>query len=462
MTVQETSFLKRAVVTAALSNDLSASFIQDTLKKENIENVEDDRFLQVASSSKSRFGASGKSQNQVHLLNFHSSGSYAAYTRADGSLTVWFLGSKGDFHTNETRKKLVPNAAGSDRVVTAISWNPNEPAQFATCSNNNEICFWDADDDVSRIKKLLVGHAKVKVNRVLFSTGGKWILCVARTEFLYILDSLKDYKQVCSYKLPKELDSGDGITSICWSNSNDYFFTGWRSGKIVLFQIDALGQVSLRLNTNGHRNSVTSLKFDPLGRYLISGSSDGTFTIWDASNMVCKRSFNDIGASVVSIDVDHLGKIIAVCSGDDKLRFYDMNTGHLIELVNVNGLKSDIVFKFFPNKSWYIVSTGNDVLTVHQSKAPDELNYWQVARDSEYNAMHSRPERPNHATEFKSSSSRGAARARPGAPHTQGAIGKNKPRESLARPSRFNRDEYRDSEREAGRSRPFRSGRFTR
>jgi target of rapamycin complex subunit LST8 len=54
------------------------------------------------------------------------------------------------------------------------------------------------------------------------------------------------------------------------------------------------------LALEGHTGNVTSLGFQKDGRYLYTGSEDGTLKIWDLSNPYCSRSFN-VGAPVNSV-----------------------------------------------------------------------------------------------------------------------------------------------------------------
>ena len=54
------------------------------------------------------------------------------------------------------------------------------------------------------------------------------------------------------------------------------------------------------LTLEGHTGNVTSLGFQKDGRYLYTGSEDGTLKVWDLSNPYCSRSYN-VGAPVNSV-----------------------------------------------------------------------------------------------------------------------------------------------------------------
>jgi G protein beta subunit-like protein len=54
------------------------------------------------------------------------------------------------------------------------------------------------------------------------------------------------------------------------------------------------------LTLEGHTGNVTSIGLQKDGRYLYSGSEDGTLKVWDLSNPYCSRSYN-VGAPVTSV-----------------------------------------------------------------------------------------------------------------------------------------------------------------
>jgi G protein beta subunit-like protein len=82
---------------------------------------------------------------------------------------------------------------------------------------------------------------------------------------------------------------GSGANSASRSNSSSATSGGGSS---------ALDPTVLTLE--GHTGNVTSLGFQKDGRYLYTGSEDGTLKVWDLSNPYCSRSFN-VGAPVNSV-----------------------------------------------------------------------------------------------------------------------------------------------------------------
>lgn len=76
----------------------------------------------------------------------------------------------------------------------------------------------------------------------------------------------------------------------------------------------------------GHSSEVHACAFSPDGAYIVSGSADGTVTLWDARTGRCMRTFGHCGgvnACAFSSD----GATILSGSGDGTLKLWDVQTG---------------------------------------------------------------------------------------------------------------------------------------
>jgi G protein beta subunit-like protein len=65
---------------------------------------------------------------------------------------------------------------------------------------------------------------------------------------------------------------------------------------IRLFEINNSSNQNPILTLEGHTGNVTSLGFQRNGRYLYSGSEDGTVKLWDLRSPTFSRSFDSKGA----------------------------------------------------------------------------------------------------------------------------------------------------------------------
>lgn len=383
---QMTDFLEHKSITPALSDYIIELYLKEVLEKsKNVHKIEDDRYTKVISHSKSRFSSSLQ-PNEILSLEFHPSGRLLAYSRMDGSLTIWEVPSNGILHTNSSNKIFVSNVIGAEKLVTDISWNPQETSQIATASNTNEIIIWSLissksrESELSKVKTINVESHKTKINKCYYSSRGEWLLATTKSENLYLFSTKDNFSLKYIINLSPYLLNGDIAYSASWHNTDDYFFIGCKSGHILIFTLKRLGkdnEVKCILTLNSHRGSVTDLKMDPYGRYLISGGSDGMCIFWDLNTFTSKFTLNDINALILSIDIDHLGKLLVVVTSEDKLLFYNMSNGNLIRSLTIKELKSDIWFRFHPNKTWFIKSTRDDVLYNHICQVNDELEFWK-------------------------------------------------------------------------------------
>ena len=65
---------------------------------------------------------------------------------------------------------------------------------------------------------------------------------------------------------------------------------------IRLFEVNNSSNQNPILTLEGHTGNVTSLGFQRNGRYLYSGSEDGTVKLWDLRSPTFSRSFDSKGA----------------------------------------------------------------------------------------------------------------------------------------------------------------------
>ena len=389
-------FLERKIITKDLADFLRDKFVQETLKNTFVEPIEDDRYIHVTSKSKSRFKAS-LAPNEVLSLEFHPSGNPLAVSRMDGSLTVWiFRHHRGIFE--RAQKVYLRDAAAFERVITSISWNPRELNQFATTSNSNEIPLWRIDDtkrDLAKLKVITVGSHRSKIIKCLYDPMGEWLLAITKNGAVYIFDPKNDYSLYHNSNLWEHLKYQDSIYSVCWNNTGTHIFVGLKNGSLVVLEWqpgregNSTHCLKMITELKNHRNSITVLKMDPRGIYLVSGSSDGSCIVWDLEILCPKSVISDLSASVVGIDIDHLGQTLVICTSDSQLGFYDLKDGSLVAQRSRESLHSDLVFGFHPGKSWYITSGKNDTLENHTMSASDPLKYWKVEYEKQLNALRS-------------------------------------------------------------------------
>ncbi|EJS42067.1 tex1p [Saccharomyces arboricola H-6] len=374
--------LGHKTITSEVAASITSKYLQSTLSKSNTSDIEDERFIHVSSRSHSRFTSTPITPNEVLSLKFHVSGSSMAYSRMDGSLTVWFI---KDASFDKSVKVFMPDCCGSDKLVTDFSWNPTSLHQMAVVSNSSEISLLLINEitlKVSKLRTLSLG-SKTKANNCLYDPLGNWLLAVTKSEKIYLFDVKEDHSLVCSLNVGDISPSdNDAVYSTAWSNNGSNLFVGFKSGYLVILKANK-GMLEVFTKIKAHTSSITSIKIDPWGRYFITGSSDGNCYIWSLNSLCCELIIQDLDSAVIALDVCHLGKILGICTDDEMVYFYDLNNGQLIQSKSLANYKSDLVLKFYPDKSWYIMSGKNDTLSNHFVKNERNLiTYWKDMVDS--------------------------------------------------------------------------------
>ncbi|CCF58028.1 hypothetical protein KAFR_0D03800 [Kazachstania africana CBS 2517] len=371
---QHMELLDNKRITTKVSNLITEKFVEGTLLRKNTQAIEDDRFNHVVTRSTSRFHT--VTPNEVLSLQFHPDGNSLAYSRMDGSLTVWNNISNGQIN-NHSKKLYVQDASKSDRLVTDISWNVNNTKEFITVSNCNEVLVWNINSNNTKLlncRALNFGSIKTKINRCSFDPRGNLVILTTKSEFIYLLDASNNFELLFKFKIDN-LSESDTIYSIAWGNSGTNLFIGFKSGKLAILEVDQ-DDMKCLFNLQLHRSSITSIKMDPMGRYFLTGTSDGTCAYWNLKDLTCSKLINELD-SITSIDINYLGKILVILLKNQTAHFYNLDDTKLLHSYSLKDFNSDVILKFHPNKSFYIVSGKNDTLDNHIMTSDDELKLWK-------------------------------------------------------------------------------------
>ncbi|CAR28968.1 hypothetical protein ZYGR_0U03260 [Zygosaccharomyces rouxii] len=358
-------------------NGYCEKLVSGMLNKQHVEAIEDDRYSHVVSRSQSRFAAP-ISSNRILNLEFHPSGHYMAYSREDGSLTVWRL---ANVSFARSKKMVIPNA-----MSRWVSWNHQEISEFATCSGNHELYIWGVDEkkrEIVKLRTLSSGNKNNKIERCIFDAQGRWLLS-QQGLVLQFWDVKSDYQLKQSYQLDEleaNVSDDDVITAVVWTNSGSHVIVGLNSGKMCILQV---GEDSVRplLFIEAHRSAITSMVMDPWGEKLITGGADGSCNIWGLATMCCEKTI-DKHSRICCMDVDPSGKILAVTTADNTVQFYDTNELQLLASQNLKTTESDPLIKFYPDKSWFILSGKDDSIERHFTPGNynDLISFYKVENE---------------------------------------------------------------------------------
>ena len=197
----------------------------------------------------------------------------------------------------------MPKLAGHTGWVQAIAFSPDS-SQLATVSISGELKIWDVN---SGREIYSIAHTADRLNAVTFTADGKYLATAGTEKIIYVLD--------LSTKQSRKL--------------------------------------------SGHEGEITSLAFVPNSSSIISGSTDKTVRIWNATDGSLLRTLSAFTDQVNALAVSADG-MLAVGTADKKvlLRKIDATAGD--QAVTLTGHAGEIFTLAFNRDGTRLASAGRD------------------------------------------------------------------------------------------------------
>ena len=90
-----------------------------------------------------------------------------------------------------------------------------------------------------------------------------------------------------------------------------------------------------------HQDWIRSLDYSKDGRFIVSGSDDGTARIWDldtnSHRVLEAKTTEGEDTALWSVSVSHDGRLVAAGCADRIIRIWDVQTGNLVERLRGHG-----------------------------------------------------------------------------------------------------------------------------
>lgn len=148
-----------------------------------------------------------------------------------------------------------------------------------------------------------------------------------------------------------QLGHSSSVESVAWSPDSRYIVSG--SSDCTMKVWDASSGRELRTLT-GHSRSVNSVAWSPDGKYITSGSGDCTMKIWDVSSWKELHTFTGHSSYIMNVSWSPNGKYIASGSDDGTIKLWDVSNWK--EMFTLSGHSDWIESVSWSPDSKYIVS----------------------------------------------------------------------------------------------------------
>ncbi|KAG9293369.1 hypothetical protein G9A89_007615 [Geosiphon pyriformis] len=298
-----------------------------------------------------------------------------------GDIALWDLEKKSLFH-------LMKGA--HDGLIPSIQFLNGQPI-LITSGNDNSVKEWifDGTDGLPRMLKSRSGHHAPPTTIRYCDNNGHFILSAARDKSLRAFSVVRDSQSVelsqgslskksknlelkhDDMKLPQIIHiSYAGSKQLEWDNiischlntygartwsfhkkaiGNHVFvpldgsnakvatispcgnhgFIGSSNGYIDMFNMQSGQHKKSFGGTGKHSRSITGLACDPLNRYLISSSLDGTVKIWDIQTATLTNTII-IASPITNLQLKTDSNLLAIVSDDLCIRVIDVETYKII------------------------------------------------------------------------------------------------------------------------------------
>ncbi len=200
--------------------------------------------------------------------------------------------------------------------IESISWMVGDRF-LATGGKDKNLALWDIE------KRELLGAVRLKgkIEELSFSPDGQKIGVALDKDVGLIFDAKKliEEREVFGIALKGHRDS---LTSICWDPKSEKIVTGSMDNTAIIWDINSGNILHTLKGHKGRFNRITSVAWHPSGKYIATLSTDNTVRIWDAetgNNIYTSELKNIFDNSVLRWSPD--GKFLAITAHRNLLIF---------------------------------------------------------------------------------------------------------------------------------------------
>eukprot|EP00048_Salpingoeca_helianthica_P021228 m.11076 g.11076 ORF g.11076 m.11076 type:complete len:345 (-) comp5732_c0_seq1:28-1062(-) len=250
-------------------------------------------------------------RGKVLSLAWNMTGSRLASGSEDKTAAVYTIKS------GRTTKEL--DLRGHTDQVMQVCWNPTCEFHLATASRDKTVKIWDHRIASSKAAHTISTHAD-NISLAWSPDGNTIAVCNEEdvVEFFETRTGTRTQLKEFNYE----------VNELNWNNSGSHLFLTNTLGMVDVLDASTLQEALPPLIA--HTGNCVCIKFDPINKYFATGGTDAIYSLWDAAELVCVRSFSRQEASVRSLSFSYEGHLLAVAADDVNLEIAHVETGELV------------------------------------------------------------------------------------------------------------------------------------
>ncbi|CAG8442794.1 7967_t:CDS:10 [Ambispora gerdemannii] len=150
---------------------------------------------------------------------------------------------------------------------------------------------------------------------------------------------------------------GSHVKAAVISGCGNFGFIGSSSGCIEMFNMQSGQHRKTFAGPDRHDRSITGLTSDPLNRYIVSSSLDGTVKIWDFTSTEVINTIY-ISSPITILKCQTESNLLAIASDDFTIRVIDVDTRKIVRAFS--GHRNRITDLTFSHDGRWIISSSLD------------------------------------------------------------------------------------------------------